>query len=88
MPRNEYLPVEVSPPGDTLFEEILERFAAESGIYVCTIKKIFAGEPMITPTIARKLSAVFGTTVAFWVNREGAYREFLKRKKPDANTDK
>jgi addiction module HigA family antidote len=86
MARNEYIPDEVSPPGETLLEVLEERgmtqadLAERTGRPRKTINEIVKGKAAITPETALQLERVLGISAAFWNNRESLYRENLARR--------
>lgn len=83
--KNEWNPDIVSPPGETLAEELEVRgltpteLASQIDYPLATVIGIINGEDMITPEIAARLEQVFGVSAAFWNNRERRYRESLAR---------
>jgi HTH-type transcriptional regulator/antitoxin HigA len=83
--KNQYVPVEVSPPGETLLEtiEILGMSQAElaerTGRPRKTINEIIKGKTALTPETALQLERVLGIPASFWNNRERQYREALAR---------
>lgn len=83
--RNEYLPNEVSPPGDTLRELLGERgisqadLSARMGRPQKTISEIANGKAAITPETALELELVLGVAAEFWVARERDYRTHLAK---------
>lgn len=86
MTNNQYLPDEVSPPGETLLEALEERgisqadLAERTGRPRKTINEIIKGKTAITPETALQLERVLGIPAHFWNNRERQYREFLARR--------
>lgn len=87
--RNEYIPSEVSPPGDTLREVLEERGWAQTDLAVRmgrpkkTISEIINGKAQITPETALQLELVLGIPASFWTTRESHYREYLAKKHQD-----
>jgi addiction module HigA family antidote len=85
MARNEYVPDQVSPPGETLLEVLDERgitqaeLAERTGRPRKTINEIVKGKAAITPETALQLERALGVPASFWNNRESRYREFLAR---------
>jgi len=86
MAKNQYLPDEVSPPGETLLEVLEERgisqadLAERTGRPRKTINEIVKGKTSITPETALQLERVLGVPAHFWNSRESAYREFIARR--------
>lgn len=86
MVRNQYLPTEVSPPGETLLEVLDERgitqadLAERTGRPRKTINEIIKGKTAITPETALQLERVLGVPSSFWNARETQYREFLAKR--------
>lgn len=83
--QNEYMPDEVSPPGETLAETI-EAFgmsqvelAERMGRPVKTISEIINAKIAITPDTALQLERVLGVPARFWLNREQHYQEWRAR---------
>lgn len=83
--KNQYNPVEVSPPGETLLETIealgmsQAEFAERTGRPKKTINEIINGKAAITPETAIQFERVTGVPATFWNNRERLYREALAR---------
>jgi addiction module HigA family antidote len=84
--KNEYIPDDVTPPGETL-QEILDtlnmkksELADRTGRTQKFIIDIIKHGAAITPTTALELEKVIGTPAGFWLNRERRYRESLARK--------
>src|SRR4051812_8301938 len=86
MAENQYLPDEVSPPGETLLEVLEERgisqaeLAERTGRPRKTINEIVKAKSAITPETALQLERVLGVPAHFWNSRESAYREFIARR--------
>jgi addiction module HigA family antidote len=84
--RNQYNPVDVSPPGETLLETIealgisQAELAERTGRPKKTINEIINGKAAITPETALQLERVTRVPANFWNNRERLYREALARK--------
>jgi addiction module HigA family antidote len=85
--KNQYIPDDVSPPGETL-EEVLEsrgmsqsELAERTGRPKKTINEIIKGKAAITAETAIQLERVFGIPASFWIAREQNYREALARAK-------
>ena len=83
--QNQYTPLYVSPPGETLQELLEERgmtqaeLADRTGRPKKTINEIINGKAAITPETALQFERVLGTSASFWNNRERQYREALAR---------
>jgi len=83
MPKNQYCPDEVSPPGETLLEVLEERgmtqadLAERTGQPRKTINEIIKGKAAITPETALQLEKALGVPASFWNARETRFREFL-----------
>lgn len=83
--QNQYTPLHVSPPGETLEEVLEERgmtqaeLAERMGRPKKTISEIINGKAAITPETALQLERVLGIPARFWNNREREYREALAR---------
>lgn len=84
--ENEYLPSDVSPPGETLREVLEERqitqteLARRMGRPKKTISEIVNGKAAITPATALQLELVLGISARFWNAREQHFREYLARR--------
>ncbi len=85
--KNQYMPDNVSAPGETL-EEILElrgmsqsELADRTGRPKKTINEIIRGKTAITAETAIQFERVFGIAASFWIAREQNYREALARAK-------
>lgn len=85
MTWNQYVPSDVSPPGDTLRELLAERgisqaaLATRMGRPQKTISEIANAKAAITPETALELELVLGVPAEFWVARERNYRTYLAR---------
>jgi addiction module HigA family antidote len=82
---NQYIPDEVSPPGETL-QETLEmlgmsqaELAERTGRPKQAINEIVKGKKEITAQTALQLEQVLGIPASFWLAREQNYREALAR---------
>lgn len=82
---NQYMPDEVSPPGETL-QETLEmlgmsqaELAERTGRPKQAINEIVKGKKEITAQTALQLEQVLGIPASFWLAREQNYREALAR---------
>lgn len=75
----------VSAPGDTIRDILMERnillldFAALMKQSLEQIENILDGNAPITITTARRLSAVLGASVSFWMSRDFNYQEDKRR---------
>jgi HTH-type transcriptional regulator / antitoxin HigA len=84
---DKHVPAEVFPPGEFLRDELEARGWTQSelatimGRPVQTINAIIGGRKKITPETAQGLADALGTTAAFWLNLESAYRLSLVRAK-------
>lgn len=84
---NEYSPLIVSPPGETLREILDERgitqadLANRMGRPEKTVSEIINGKAAITLDTALQLGLVLGLPAGFWMAREQAYRESLARQR-------
>jgi len=82
---NQYVPDEVSPPGETLLELLEERsmsqaeLAERTGRPKKTINEIIKGKAPITTDTALQFERVLNTPASFWNQREQNYREWLAR---------
>lgn len=92
--RNQYLPDQVSPPGETLGEALEKRgmtqvdLAMRIGMSRKHVKQILDGAAPVTPETALRLERVLGMPTRFWNNREQQYRDFLARKAENAELGK
>ena len=88
--KNQYLPDEVSLPGETLQEVLSERGMSQSdlanrmGRPLKTINEIVKGKAAITPETAIQLEHVLDIPASFWISREQQYRESIARNKDKA----
>lgn len=86
MAENQYVPDEVSPPGETLSEVLAEHgitqadLAERTGRPRKTIDEIIKGKAAITPETAIQLERVLGVPATFWNRRERQYREHLAKR--------
>ena len=80
MGQNQYMPDNVSPPGDTLLETIetlgisQSELAERMGRPKKTINEIIKGKTAVTPDTALQLERVLGVPASFWNNRVRQYR--------------
>ena len=87
--KNQYNPVKVSPPGETLLETIealgisQAELAERTGRPKKTINEIINGKAAITPETALQLEHVTRVPANFWNNRERLYREALARREEE-----
>ena len=83
---NEYVPTDVSAPGETLREILAERsisqtdLAGRMGRPQKTISEIMNGKAAITPETALELELVLSIPAEFWIARERDYRTYLARR--------
>jgi len=68
-----------TPPGEMLKEEFLaplgltqRQLADHIGVEIKTINRFINGKTSLTPLLALKLSAAFGTTPEFWMNLQNS----------------
>lgn len=84
--RNQYVPDEVSLPGETLKEVLDDRqmtqaeLAERMGRPKKTINEIIQGKSAITPETALQFERVLGVPASFWNNLERNYRESLAQR--------
>lgn len=82
-----YAPAEVSPPGDTLRDLMVERALTQAelsrrlGRPTQAVNEIVAGKKWITEDTALELERVLQVPAQFWLAREARYREHLARKR-------
>lgn len=82
---NQFMPDYVSPPGDTLLENIeylgisQAELAKRMGQSIQTINDLIKGEAPLTPEIALQLERLLGIPARLWNKREQHYREALVR---------
>ncbi len=78
-----FTPRWASPPGRTIRRALdaqgitVTDFAEMAGLSHQAAELLFLGEAPITMGVARKLEQAVGGTVAFWVQRDGQYRDSL-----------
>lgn len=83
---NQYLPDEVTPPGETLQEVLSDRgitqteLAARLGMAHKTVNEIITGKAPLSHETALALEHVLGISASFWNNYESAYRDSLARR--------
>ena len=86
MSMNEYMPDEVTPPGESLADAMDERsislaeLASRVGHTEKAIREIIYDKAPITPELAVKLEAVFDIPARFWNARQAQYQESIMRK--------
>lgn len=79
----EYLPSDVSPPGETLREVLEERGISQAELALRmgrprkTISEIMTGKAALTHETALQLELVLGVPASFWDARERTYRAHL-----------
>lgn len=89
--RSQYLPDQVSPPGETLLETLealgmsQAELALRTGKSKKNINEIIQGKAPIATDTALQLERVLGIPASFWNNRERAYRESLAQKQEKEN---
>ena len=82
-----YAPAEVSPPGDTLRDLMVERaltqieLSRRLGRPSQAVNEIVAGKKAITEDTALELERVLQVPAHFWLVREARYREYLARQR-------
>ena len=70
-----------SPPGDTILEMLETRglsaddAAANLGLSLEDVGRLFAGDLVISSDLAAKLSVYLGASQQFWLNRDAQFRE-------------
>jgi HTH-type transcriptional regulator / antitoxin HigA len=80
MPQSNHRVAEVFPPGAFIREELAARgwsqrdLAEVLGRPFQAVNAFINGRKQITPRTARELEAAFGSSAAFWLNLEMAYR--------------
>jgi addiction module HigA family antidote len=83
--ENEYVPLNVTPPGTTLEETLEERSMSQSelaertGRPKKTINEIVKAQAAITPETAIQLERVLGIPASFWITRQHQYDESVAR---------
>jgi plasmid maintenance system antidote protein VapI/Zn-dependent peptidase ImmA (M78 family) len=83
MSTDTFIPRWASAPGATIRDVLNARgisvaeFADQVGVPVPTIESLLAGQEPITVGLARRLESSIGGTVAFWLSRDGQYRDDL-----------
>lgn len=88
--QNQYRPVSVSPPGDTLGELLEERgirqteLASRMDVTPKFVNELVAGKASITPSTALALEKALDLPAAFWLARDARYQEALARKESQA----
>jgi len=82
---NEYIPDNVSHPGETLKDVLEEQSMSQaelserSGRPKKTINEIINGKSSITPETALQFELIFGIPASFWNNRQKQYDEYLAK---------
>lgn len=82
---SEFLPMWVSPPGDTILDILKEKnisvweFAEQMNFDKEFAVDFLKGEKLLDKKIASKLEKVLGSSKKFWLKREEQYREDLIR---------
>lgn len=83
MTQQAFTPRWASPPGRTIRLALDARglsvaeFAAAADLSPQAAESLLTGEAPITMGVARKLESMVGGSVAFWVQRDGQYRDSL-----------
>lgn len=78
--KNEYTPINVSPPGETLLETIeglgisQAELAKRMELSEKTISEIINGKATITPEMTLQLEEITRVPANFWNNRQNLYR--------------
>lgn len=86
--RNQYVPDQVSLPGETLREVLTERqttqteLAERMGRPEKTVNEIVRGHKAITPEITLQLERLLDVPSSFWDNLERNYRTILTPGQP------
>jgi len=81
--RNQYHPVDVSPPGATLGDVLAERGMTQTDLAErigCTVEQfseLLAGTRPLGEEVALQLERVLAVPAAFWLARERHYRASL-----------
>lgn len=81
--RNQYHPVDVSPPGATLDDVLTERgmtqtdLAERIGCSVEVITALIHGHACMSVEVAHQLERVLAVPATFWLTREHHYRASL-----------
>lgn len=84
---NEYNPISVSHPGQTLREKLTElgmgskEFSVRTGKPEKTISEVLNGKSAITPDMAILFEDALGIPARFWLQRQYLYDETLARQK-------
>ena len=88
-------PVPITHPGVILNEEFLKPFqitqaklAEKLSVGHKTINEICNEKRSVTPTMALKLSKLFGTSPQFWLNLQSGYDLYKSYKKNQADIEK
>lgn len=75
-------------PGQILSEEFLKpmaltqkQFADHIGVDIKVVNRLINGKTSLSPDLALKLSASFGTTAEFWLSLQYDVNLFLAKKK-------
>lgn len=65
-------------PGEILFNEFMvDGFRKIPGVSAQTVLNLVLGQERVTPRLAKKLAATFGTTPEFWLNLQAKYDAHL-----------
>jgi HTH-type transcriptional regulator / antitoxin HigA len=82
-----FAPTWVSPPGDTIADNLEERgweqaeLAQRTGFTKKHVNDLVKGRASLSPDAAQRLSTVLGSTTEFWLTREAQYQAALERRK-------
>jgi HTH-type transcriptional regulator/antitoxin HigA len=82
---NSLIPAHVTPPGDSIQEELTARrwtqrdLAKKMRRPVQAVNEIIRAKRQITAETALELGEVFGTSAEMWIGMEGRYRLHLAR---------
>jgi HTH-type transcriptional regulator/antitoxin HigA len=93
MLKNEYMPDEVSVPGESLADILEERgmpqveLARRVGHAEKTISEIIHGKAPITPEMAVKLETVLGVPARFWNMRQAQYQDSEVRREQERHLE-
>lgn len=88
----EFTPLWVSPPGDTIADALKERrlslaeFARQLGQPIETVDALLAGRLAITIGTARRLQQILGASVEFWITRDSQFREDVAKREASEAT--
>src|SRR5262245_35414666 len=93
MKAEDFSPLWVSAPGETILDALHERklslwaFAKQIGESEAQVASLLSGRVAITIGTARRLHAILGGSVEFWMTRDCQYRsDFQQRQGDDAKS--